>query len=148
MADEINLDDLLNLEPFSVFEASALHELLLGSETRLLRAGDVLFRRKDASDGGFLLTSGSIAIESRDPGKPAEKILRPLTLLGESALIASTARPITAMAREPSAVLKIPRALFHQTLERHPTTAARVRQLFRDRLMRLAESLHMSSEEK
>jgi CRP-like cAMP-binding protein len=147
MADEINLDDLLHLEPFSVFETTALHELLMGAETRLLRAGDVLFRRGDASDGGFLLTSGSAAIESRDPAKPAEKILRPLALLGETALIASTTRPITALAREPSAVLKISRALVHQTLERHPATAARVRQLFRDRLMRLAENLHMSADE-
>jgi CRP-like cAMP-binding protein len=146
MATEISIEDLLSLEPFSVFEAPALRELLFGAETLLLRAGDVLFRRGDASDGGYLLTSGSIAIESRDPAKPAEKILRPLVLLGETALIAATSRPATAMAREPTTVLKIPRPLFHQTLEKHPATAQRVRQLFTDRLMQLTGTLQMSAE--
>jgi CRP-like cAMP-binding protein len=146
MANELNIEDLLSLEPFSAFEAQALRELLLGAETLLLRAGDVLFRRGDASDGGYLLSSGSIAIESRDPAKPAEKILRPLILLGETALVAATTRPATAMAREPTVVLKIARPLFHQTLEKHPATAQRVRQLFTNRLMKLTETLQMSAD--
>jgi CRP-like cAMP-binding protein len=35
-------------------------------------------------------------------------------------------------------VLKVPRALFHQILEQHPATAARVRDFLRDRLLAFA----------
>jgi CRP-like cAMP-binding protein len=105
----------------------------------------VLFRRGETADGGYLLAAGAIAIEGREPGAPARKILRPLVLLGETALVAATSRPMTAFAREPSIVLKISRTLFHQILEKHPTTAARVRQLFQDRLTQFALGLKIDA---
>ena len=126
---------------FAVFEPEALRGVIYGAATRLLRAGDVLFRRGETADGGYLLAAGSVAIEGREPGAPAEKILRPLVLLGETALVAATARPMTAFAREPSTVLKISRTLFHQILEKHPVTAARVRALFQDRLKQFAAGM-------
>ena len=105
----------------------------------------MLFRRGETADGGYLLAAGAIAIEGREPGAPAEKILRPLVLLGETALVAATSRPMTAFAREPSTVLKISRTLFHQILEKHPATAARVRALFQDRLTQFALGLKIDA---
>ncbi len=138
MALDTELDALTRIDLFAVFEAEALRALVYGAETRLLRAGNVLFRRGEAADGGYLLATGSIAIEGRDPGAQVEKILRPLLLIGEIALIAATARPVTMFAREPSTVLKISRTLFHDILEKHPVTASRVRRLFQDRLQQFA----------
>ncbi len=146
MAFETELEDIQRIDLFAAFELGALRDLIFSSETRLLRAGDTLFRRGEASDGGYLLTAGSVAIEARDPAKPAEKILRPVALLGETALVASTTRPATALAREPSTVLKIPRTLFHQILEKHPATATLVRQFFRDRLSDFSQHLKMNSD--
>ena len=145
MAFDSELEELQRIEVFAAFDLPALRDLIFSAETRLLRAGDTLFRRGDPSDGGYLLTSGSIAIEAGEPGKPADKILRPVALLGETAVIAGTTRPATAFAREPSTVLKIPRTLFRQILEKHPATAARVRQLFKDRLSEFSQSLVMNS---
>jgi CRP-like cAMP-binding protein len=139
------IDDLLAIEIFAVMEEAALRALLFGADTRLLRAGDMLFRRGETADGGFLLTKGSVAVEVGEPGRPADKIVLPVALLGESAMVAATTRPATAFAREPSTVLRIPRVLFHQVLESHPGTALQVRQLFKDRLTNFVENLKFDS---
>jgi CRP-like cAMP-binding protein len=135
------IDDLLAIEVFAVMEDAALRELLFGADTRLLRAGDMLFRRGETADGGYLLTKGSIAVEAGEPGRPADHIVHPIALLGESAMIATTERPATAFAREPSTVLKIPRTLFHRVLEAHPQTALWVRQFFQERLKDFVDNL-------
>ena len=138
------IEDLLAIEVFAVMEDSALKELLFGAETRLLRAGDMLFQRGETADGGYLLTKGSIAVEVGEPGLPADHIVHPIALLGESAMIARTKRPATAFAREPSTVLKISRSLFHRVLEAHPQTALWVRQFFQERLQDFVGTLKFS----
>jgi len=146
MARDTELDELLKIELFAALEAEALRAVVFGAEMRLLRAGDTLFRKGEAADCGYLLTKGSIALEAGEPGRPADRILQPVVLLGEIALIAATTRPMTALAREPTTVLKISRALFHQTLEKFPATAARVRQLFKDRLANFVTGLKLEAE--
>jgi CRP-like cAMP-binding protein len=129
------MDDLARIPLFSIFEAGALRMLALSSETRLLRAGDALFRKGEESDGGYILTIGSIGLAAHDDGRPPEYVLRPFALIGEIALVAQSSRPATALALEPTTVLKIGRPLFHQILEQNPATAARARDFFRDRLL-------------
>ncbi len=66
-------DDIANLRRiplFEDFEVEALRLLTFSAETKLLRAGDALFRRGEASDGGYILTNGSIALEKHDDGTP------------------------------------------------------------------------------
>jgi len=132
-------DDIANLSRiplFAIFEPSALRMLALSAEARLLRAGDVLFRRGEMSDGGYVLTMGSIALDPHDERRPQALIIRPWTLIGETALVAPSTRRAAAIAREPATVLKILRPTFHVILEQHPATAARVRDFFRRRLVR------------
>lgn len=130
--DEI--DNLRRIPLFAVFEIGALQMLAFAAETRLLRSGDLLFQRGEESDGGFILMLGSIALTTREASLPAH-VLQPWALIGEMALVASCLRPVTARAMEPSTVLKIRRPLFHQILEQYPLTAARARELFRERLV-------------
>jgi len=134
MARDTELDELLRIELFSVLEPDALRSLMFAADMRLLRAGDVLFRKGETADCGYLLSKGCLALDSGEAGRPPDKLLRPVVLLGEIALVAATTRPATAFAREPTTVLRIGRALFHQTLEKHPKTALRVRRLFKERL--------------
>ena len=49
-----DIDNLARIPLFSIFEPNALRMLALSTETRLLRAGDVLFRRGEMSDGGYV----------------------------------------------------------------------------------------------
>jgi CRP-like cAMP-binding protein len=140
MALEDDLNGLQQIALFQEFEPDALRSFASEAETRVLRVGESLFRRGDSSDCGYILTNGSIALETGGDGRP-DMILQPFALIGEIALIASTTRPITATAREPTTVLKAPRALFHRVLEEHPLTAARVRALFAKRIKGLAQEL-------
>lgn len=136
-------DDLANLSRislFAVFDTSAMNALAFRSETRVLRTGDVLFRRDDVSDGGFILTAGAVELYPQDDSAPA-MVVQPWTLIGETALIAETRRPVTAIAAEPSTVLKISRPQFIDLLARHPETAARVQALFCERLREVEEAM-------
>ena len=55
------------------------------------------------------------------------------TLLGELALLTETVRPVTATAKEPSTVLRIPRTLFLKMLEGYPDAATKLRDIIATR---------------
>ena len=57
-------------------------------------------------------------------------------LIGELALLTETKRPVTAVAREPSSVVRIPRQLFLKTLEGYPEAAVRMRDALASRVSR------------
>ena len=112
---------------------SAAADRLFSADTLILRAGDVLFRRDEISNGGFVVLSGSIAMDASDHGATA-RIVRPPGLIGDLALLTQTRRPATAIAREPSTVLRISRPLFHRVLQEFPDSAERLRQSLSARL--------------
>ncbi len=125
---------------FADLGAEALRLIAFSGETRIFRTGDVLFRRGELADGGFVLLVGSIALDPVGDGRPARQVVGPGTLIGERALISALPRPTTAIAREPSTVLKITRRLFYRILNEFPGSADRVRRnLARDLNERLAD---------
>jgi CRP-like cAMP-binding protein len=140
MAFEENLRDLARNPMLAALEPETLRQVVRGALPRTLRAGDVLFRRDEPSEGGFLLRSGSIAF---DPSShdAASRIVWPPALIGEMALIAPTRRPTTATAREPATLLEIPRALFQRALSQSPRSAERLRRLVATRLRRFVDDL-------
>ena len=119
---------------FSELEPEALWLIAFSAETRILRAGDILFRRGEPSDGGFIVLSGAIALHNDAASGFADAIIGPEGLVGEIALITDTHRPVTAVANEASTVLKVPRSLFHRVLQEFPRSAARVRAVMANRL--------------
>ena len=84
MAVNSEFENLKNIPLFMAFEPGALPLLVFGAETRLLRAGDVLFRRGEATNGGFIILAGSMALETHDDGIPPDKIVQAWTLLGKA----------------------------------------------------------------
>jgi len=137
-------DDIRNLSRIPLFgelEPEALRLIAFAAETRILRAGDVLFNRGDESDGGYIVLTGAIALDPIGDGGPAVQIVGPTALIGEIALISQTERPVTAIAREPSTVLKITRALFHRMLKEFPVSARRLRAAIQARLDTFAQEL-------
>ena len=112
---------------------AALRIIAIGADSRYVHSGEVLFRRGDAADGGFVVQEGSFSIEDNS-GDGAEPMrVGPGTLLGELALITETRRPVTATALEPSTVLRIPRALFIKMLDGYPEAAKRLREVLAKR---------------
>ena len=134
-------DDVRNIGSLPTLRdlgADALRLIAFSGETRILRAGDVLFRRHDVSDGGYVVLSGAIALET---GRGPATIARAPALIGDSALIVDTLRPATALAREPSSVLRISRVLFQRVLGEYPASAARLRTMLAARLTILQDEL-------
>ena len=126
--DDVVLDR--ELFPFDI-RATKAHARGLG-RMGLLASAEVgaMTAELDALEHAF--KDGSFVLDSGRPNEP-EMIAGSATLLGESALLAETIRPATAIAREPSLVLRISRAMFLKMLESFPDAAQRLRELIATR---------------
>lgn len=139
LEDDVGL--LARIPAFAAIEPEALRLIAFSAETRVLRAGDVLFRRDEISNGGFVVLAGSIAMDASGDGAAPARIVRPPGLIGDLALVTQTRRPATAIAREPSTVLRISRQLFHRFLREFPGSAEQLRRSLRTRLLQFTEEL-------
>ncbi|MDB5643474.1 MAG: cyclic nucleotide-binding protein [Hyphomicrobiales bacterium] len=141
MALEDDIRDMARLPLFQEMEPDALRLLAFSAETKILRKGDILFRKGDVSDSGYLVLSGSFQIDGPPRRDSAEFVISNYSLIGEMALLTATERPATVTAREPSTVLKVTRAVFHRVLKEHPKSAIRVRASLEARLSRFTGGL-------
>lgn len=125
-------DDITFLEGIpllGLLGRAALRVLAIGSDTRHVGAGDVLFHAGEASDAGYAVQEGSFTLVPDTAHGAAEEIVAgPGVLLGELALLTETGRPATATAREPALVIRIPRTLFLKMLDGYPDAARRLRE--------------------
>jgi CRP-like cAMP-binding protein len=137
-------DDIAFLERVPTFAQlgfSALQIVAIGSETKQLEDGEVLFRAGESADAGYVIQEGSLKLTKHDPRRSDPSItLGPGVLIGELALVTETVRPVTAIAAEPTTVIRISRSLFRKVLEGFPEAA----RLMRDRL---AERANQATEE-
>ncbi len=124
-------DDIAFLERVPILRrlgAGALRILAISTESYTVEEGQVLFSSGDAADCAYIVQDGSFSLNSGRINEP-ELIAEPGTLLGEVALLAETTRPATAIAREPSLVLRISRAMFLKMLDSFPDAAVRLREV-------------------
>jgi CRP-like cAMP-binding protein len=141
MALEDDIEILSRAPLFCLLDRDALRLVAFASENRILRAGDMLFRKGDRSDGGYVVSRGAIALDANDDGSPAAFIAGPGALIGQAALFTRVVRPATAMAREPSTVIRVTPSLVRRVLEEFPDAAAAMHQAMADELARLTDSL-------
>ena len=130
---------LSQIDIFRPLNAEALRLIAFSSETRFLRAGDVLFKAGEASDAGFVVLSGALTLAPEGSG--AAQTARPGMLVGEMALITPTRRPATAAAVEITGVLRITRALFMRVLNEFPECAVQLHHEISTRAQRHASEL-------
>ena len=139
------LDDdiaILSQAPlFNLLEKDALRLVAFASENRTCREGDVLFKKGDRSDGGYVVSRGAIALDASDDGSPESFVAGPGALIGQAALFARVERRATATAREPSAVIRVTPSLMRRVLEEFPDAAAAIHDAMADELTRLTEGL-------
>jgi CRP-like cAMP-binding protein len=147
MALEDDVRILSRNPTLAALEPDALRHLAGAAQSQILRKGEVLFRRDDPSDGGYVVVSGSLILELADRG-PVERVIYPPMLLGDMALITKTHRPATAIARERTVVLKISRVLFLSILEDSPRSAERLKRLLTDQLEQFVRELDGTSASK
>lgn len=139
------LDDdiaVLSRQPLlGLMERDALRLLAFAAETRNLRAGDILFRAGDVGDGALLVLSGAVALTASEDGQPAKEIAGPGALIGELALFTGLRRPVTAIVREPTQVMKLSRAVMRRVLAEFPASAEQLAQAVAGRLRAFADEL-------
>jgi CRP-like cAMP-binding protein len=123
-----------------LLEDDALRVIANVADARRLRAGEVLFRQGDRSDGGYVVTSGSISV-GREGDEEETALLGPGSLIGEVALFLRMQRPATAIAREPSSVLRISPTLMKRVLQEYPSAADGMAQVLSRDLEGLAAGL-------
>jgi len=118
----------------SVLGKQALRALAIGAETRQLQSGAVLIYAGELADGGYIVQEGSLILEPATPSGGKEYSVGPGTLLGELALLTDTVSPVTAIAREPTVLIRISRSLFRKMLESYPGAAQRMRDIMTERV--------------
>ena len=139
MALDDDVREMAQLPIFQELEPEALRLIAFSAETRILRMGDVLFTKGETSDGGFVVLSGSFAVESGS--SLGVEVVQAHSLIGEMALLTATERPATMVAREPSTVLVIRRAIFHRVLKEYPQSAMRMRGSIESRLSKFSAGI-------
>ena len=73
------IGQLARIPALAVIEPEALRLIAFSAETRILRAGDVLFRRDEISNDGFVVLTGSIAMDASGDGAATGVIDVPAT---------------------------------------------------------------------
>ena len=81
MALEDDIAILSQAPLFNLLEKDALRLVAFASETRSYREGDVLFKKGDRSDGGYVVTRGAIALDAAEDGSPAAFVAGPGALV-------------------------------------------------------------------
>ena len=123
MALDDDIAILIGAPIFHLLDRDALRLVAFAAENRQLRTGDMLFRKGDRSDGGYVVTRGAVALDALDDGSPAAFIATPGAVIGRTALFTRIERPATATAREPSAVMRVSPSLMRRVLEEFPSAA-------------------------
>jgi len=118
----------------AVLGKNALRVLAIGAETRSLPSGAVLFYAGELADAGYVVQQGSILLEPGTPTEGREMTAGPGTLIGELALLTDMVAPATAIAKEPTTVIRISRGLFRKMLEGFPAAAKKLRDMMAERL--------------
>jgi CRP-like cAMP-binding protein len=112
---------------------AALRILAIGAESRYVHSGEVLFSAGDVAESAFIVQEGAFSLTAQEAEGGGNVLVGRGTLLGEMALLTETVRPVTATAKEPSTVLRIPRTLFLKMLEGYPDAAKKLRDVIASR---------------
>ncbi|MFO1117602.1 MAG: cyclic nucleotide-binding domain-containing protein [Beijerinckiaceae bacterium] len=142
MALDDDIRTFLEIPLFRLLERDAVRLLAFSAETKLLRAGDVLFRSPATVDSGNLLIKGALAIfDNPDQIGAPRQVARAPALVGELAMITATEFTGSVVAREPSTVLRISRTVFHRVLAEYPRSAQAVREALVTRLKGISREM-------
>jgi CRP-like cAMP-binding protein len=138
------IEALQKLPLLNAFGPDAIAELYECAESMKLAAGEVLFRKGDRSEGGYLVVSGCIELCGASDGGP-RLFVYPGSLIGELSLLAEQERSADAVAHERSEVRKILRTHVRRILQKDALIATRLRVLLETKASDLAQALQSFS---
>ncbi len=118
----------------AILGPQALRILAIGAETKQLPSGAVLFYAGELADGGYVVQEGALLLEPGTFSEGKEYTAGPGTLVGELALLTDTVCRATAIAKEPTKVIRISRSLFGKMMEGYPEAAVKLRNIMAARM--------------
>jgi len=133
---------LKQIPMLSDFSEDQLRLLAFSAESMDYNRGQRLFDQDDRADGGLVITSGTVSLQTRgkDGYEEIERVGQG-TLLGETALLAENKRPCRAEALEGVRIIRIRRALFKRMIQEYPELAQRLFDLHAARYRHTVEAL-------
>ena len=130
---------LIRSVPFlSVLGEEEARLVAFGAERRRMGAGERLMREGSYSDGAYIITAGAISITTKTGRR---EVMGPGTIVSPLALVSEIEHPQTALAAEPSEVLKVSRPLFRRVMEEYPEVARRLHERITEQLAALSPEL-------
>jgi CRP-like cAMP-binding protein len=118
---------LKQIPMLSDFQDDQLRLLAFSAESMDYQNGQRLFDQGERADGGLVITSGIVSLQTKNDEEFAEvDRVGEGTLLGETALLAESKRPCRAEAVEGVRVIRIRRALFKRMIQEYPELAQRL----------------------
>jgi len=135
MTIEDDIAFLQRVPALSILGRDALRILAIGSENRYVHEGVALFSEGEDADSAYVVQEGSFDLTGNNG---ASAVVGPGALIGELALVTDMKRPTSAVAREPSSVVRITRQLFMKMLESDPEAAVRMRDAIATRVNQTA----------
>src|SRR6266566_7322080 len=141
------INSLRHCQLFAGCDAPVLHAIAGRLRDRRFRRNEVIFHQGDAGDSLHIIVSGSVKIvlPSTEGDEAIIATLRPADFFGELALLDGQPRSATATAVEPTETMSLPRDLFRELLDRHPSLRDAVFSAVAGQLRRLTthvEELH------
>lgn len=114
-----------SLRPCALFarmDEGALRQVTRVLRRRRFRRNEVIFHQGDPGDSLHIVASGAVKIllPSAEGEEAIIATLRPGDFFGELSLLDGVPRSATAAALEPTETLVLPRATFHELVEREP----------------------------
>ena len=137
-------DDIVflgRIPTFRVLGREAMRILAISAQTVELFGGEQLFEEGEPADGGYVVVRGAVELKSVGEASAGSVVARNGALIGETSMIVNTMRPATAVALEPTALLRIPRSVFLRTLEGEPGAAVALRDMMQGRLKATLDDL-------
>jgi len=142
MTIEDDISFLGHVPTFARLGFSTLQIVAIGSETKQLADGEILFRAGETTDAAYVIREGSLRLTTSDPRRFDQGVtFGPGTLIGELALVTETVCAATAIAVEPTTVIRISRSLFCKVLEGFPDSARLMRDRFAEHANRASDEL-------
>lgn len=120
---------------FAGLPSDALEALVENLALVPLRLGEQLYREGEPSDALYVIVEGEISVVAEGPPRVEMARLGPGGFLGEVALMTDQPRTATAIAAEPSELLRIDRLTLSRVLADHGDVLRAVLRFVRDRLV-------------
>ena len=122
MSDTFATDSLRRCALFEQCDEAALDGVVRALRRRRCRRNEVIFHQGDPGDALHVVAAGAVKIvlPSAEGEEAIIATLRPGDFFGELAILDGAPRSATAVALETCETLELPRAIFHEQLDRDP----------------------------